>query len=866
MLCWQACTTGPRPQQWSADDCLSALTKDAEEGYTALGSVFWVHLDPNHPSLQSVSFLELLQESKKLFPHLSLVFQSGLACLLELLLIEEEEVDSYYWKVHHSCFLQLLPARFVGGLWPMDLSILLRVEEARTWSEQNKNNVLRRCPLVQGHVVVAAFYIGLARSVLDRNATAINDWLNLAGSVRLHVHSLITSADDPDGEVRRAILALQAQTRSDTVARLSCSYLTWLKMLETVLASPKYNGKKLEEVVDLLKETDKIHYVDGRVMNRTLLVCANNAIASFKDGQAVEAFLSLERGWGRTLFSLHSEKLRMLLFGCKPVCGGLTYVLETMYFMLHLKLITPGRFTTHAMNGQKKTSFLTLALAALQILQTLKAKLLDDPKGSECLAVLRMFERPSKLVTYVRVQEGEVAEEDGGDADETEAQEADEEDGQTGQKKKKGSDKEVILGGWFLDKETRALSLAEILLRLVCGRYEKDVVHLVKHSQLGFLAEGLHLPLPLVQALWSVVGIAHHNAEDASSKGVEPMVVGPGDVEAWLQQQLEVCLLPMKNLKTEVVRAILKTSVLNREGVGRVLYVWNGDSIQEKPTRPWMRTGAFGRAQKKVLTAVLKIFVDMVSKAKTHGFKDHAMALACDGGLRAQRQLFGANKIFGLSAKELIVYQRHRGPTAKKRVGQKKQSQHHVVQHVYMNINMENKKEKNLFLRSVVDRLSDVEGSVVNPLPLGYPAFPLVGPKTKCEVMGWTKKKRGPASPASWRSDAELPLFWREKKPVGWWLDVLTAMQPDAVVDFTPGCGLPLACLTRSVRYVGLAWNDAHKRCLASHIHLEAAKKHLAGRPLLWSDLDAYANADDEEPQTEEEDDDEDDGSGSDES
>ena len=52
---------------------------------------------------------------------------------------------------------------------------------------------------------------------------------------------------------------------------------------------------------------------------------------------------------------------------------------------------------------------------------------------------------------------------------------------------------------------------------------------------------------------------------------------------------------------------------------------------------------------------------------------------------------------------------------------------------------------------------------------------------------------------------------------------------------------------------------------LASHIHLEAAKKHLAGRPLLWSELDAYADAEDADPDTEKEDDgEEEDDSGSD--
>ena len=51
--------------KWSAVDCLAALEKRSE--YTATGSVFWVHLDHQHTSLQTVSFLELLRDSRKSF-------------------------------------------------------------------------------------------------------------------------------------------------------------------------------------------------------------------------------------------------------------------------------------------------------------------------------------------------------------------------------------------------------------------------------------------------------------------------------------------------------------------------------------------------------------------------------------------------------------------------------------------------------------------------------------------------------------------------------------------------------------------------------------------------------------------------------
>ena len=190
-------------------------------------------------------------------------------------------------------------------MWPVVLPILLRLEEAEAWSDAVTG--LRCCPLVDGHLVVAAFYIGLARSVLDRNIPGIREWLDLAGKVRLQAHDLTMSAEDPDGAVRRAILGLQSRTRSEAVVKLSSSYVAWVKMIETVLDSKKYQGRTLSDQLDLLKDEDSINYVDGRPMNRCLLLAAKSAIASFRETATVDVFLLLERRWGRTLFSLQSE-------------------------------------------------------------------------------------------------------------------------------------------------------------------------------------------------------------------------------------------------------------------------------------------------------------------------------------------------------------------------------------------------------------------------------------------------------------------------------------------------------------------------------------------------------------------------------
>ena len=318
-------------------------------------------------------------------------------------------------------------------------------------------------------------------------------------------------------------------------------------------------------------------------------------------------------------------------------------------------------------------------------------------------------------------------------------------------------------------------------------------------------------------------------------------------------------LLPVKNLKTEAVRALLRGSILNNLAPKNVLYVWNGDSIQEKNYQPWRRKGSFGRTAKKYLNGVCKIMQDMVGKADTVGFSALAMAMVSDGGLRSQRLAVERNKVFGLSAKEILVH--HRQPSSNKAgSGRNKNQQRHEIQHVYIAAGL-TKQERSAFMRSVFEAMGATEGSVTAPLPIRLPAFPTISVEAKTAVMDWRKAPRDIA-PASWRSEEMVPLFWRERKPTEWWSALLQALKPDAVVDFTPGCGLPLACLHCSTPYAGLAWNREHKTTLEG-IFLQAAKRHLAGRPLLWDDVGmAQGDRDDEEEDGQ--DDDEDSQSGSD--
>ena len=72
----------------------------------------------------------------------------------------------------------------------------------------------------------------------------------------------------------------------------------------------------------------------------------------------------------------------------------------------------------------------------------------------------------------------------------------------------------------------------------------------------------------------------------------------------------------------------------------------------------------------------------------------------------------------------------------------------------------------------------------------------------------------------SWKvydSTMGLPLFWQERKPKTFWVQLLKDLKAKAVFDATPGSGqLARACLELGVAYTGVAKNQQHCKFLNS--------------------------------------------------
>ena len=62
-----------------------------------------------------------------------------------------------------------------------------------------------------------------------------------------------------------------------------------------------------------------------------------------------------------------------------------------------------------------------------------------------------------------------------------------------------------------------------------------------------------------------------------------------------------------------------------------------------------------------------------------------------------------------------------------------------------------------------------------------------------------------------------LPLFWQERKPKSFWVQLLKDLRAKVVFDATPGSGqLARACLELGLVYTGVAKNQQHCKFLNS--------------------------------------------------
>ena len=82
------------------------------------------------------------------------------------------------------------------------------------------------------------------------------------------------------------------------------------------------------------------------------------------------------------------------------------------------------------------------------------------------------------------------------------------------------------------------------------------------------------------------------------------------------------------------------------------------------------------------------------------------------------------------------------------------------------------------------------------------------------------------ASPPARLEDAlsgALPLFWRERKPHGFWRQLLLDLDIKAVCDMTPGSGtLAASCLQEGVAYFGITRSAAHGSYMQNKLDRDA--------------------------------------------
>ena len=89
------------------------------------------------------------------------------------------------------------------------------------------------------------------------------------------------------------------------------------------------------------------------------------------------------------------------------------------------------------------------------------------------------------------------------------------------------------------------------------------------------------------------------------------------------------------------------------------------------------------------------------------------------------------------------------------------------------------------------------------------------------------------------RADHGVPVYWQEKKPPGFWEDILEMLDAKMVVDLSPGSGaVGRACLRQSIPYVAACGSDAHRTWLGNALDREACELITKEKsPLFETDL-----------------------------
>ncbi len=101
-------------------------------------------------------------------------------------------------------------------------------------------------------------------------------------------------------------------------------------------------------------------------------------------------------------------------------------------------------------------------------------------------------------------------------------------------------------------------------------------------------------------------------------------------------------------------------------------------------------------------------------------------------------------------------------------------------------------------------------------------SFPLLREADKERIMG-TKPQVPPAK--IFDVDRGMPLYWAERKPVAFWVDLLKCLDGKMVIDLSPGSGsVGRAALSLGIHYVAACRSESHASWLANVFDREACE------------------------------------------